>query len=63
MPWGKSSDGPEMVRDVVPWYPTRSLVTSEQNNGGAGQETEGKLHVKAHGGPFFHTVGEEVNRF
>lgn len=52
-----------MVRDVVPWYPIRSLVTSEQNNGGAGQETEGKLDVKAHGGPFFHTVGEEVNRF
>lgn len=62
MLWGRSSDGPEMVRDVAE-ATIRSLVTSEQNNGGAGQGTEGKLDVKAHGGPSFHTVGEEVNRF
>lgn len=41
----------------------RPLVTSEENNGGSGQGTKGKLNVESHGGPSLHTVGEEVNRF
>lgn len=42
---------------------TWPLVMPEENNGGAGQGTEGKLGMEAHGGPSLHTVGEEINRF
>lgn len=41
----------------------KPLVISEQNDGGAGQGTEGKLDMEIHGGPSFHTVGKEINRF
>lgn len=41
----------------------KPLVISEQNYGGAGQGTEGKLDMEIHGGPSFHTVGKEINRF